>query len=135
MRGIDINTKNTARALRKGLNVRTADIHDIFALRDCDFFMPFSYSLIWVRHVLEHTLNPIQALLGIKYLLKVGGHVHIIVPSTSRLEKYHHQIYHKPQTLESHVKSAGLKIIYLKHVPRAKGVNYQDEYWCLACKN
>lgn len=44
------------------------------------------FDLVRMSHVLEHLRNPLETLIGIRRILKVGGHLIISMPNTNSLE-------------------------------------------------
>lgn len=83
------------------------------------------YEFVVLRHVLEHTLDPVKLLKKINYVLSNRGVVYIAVPNTmdpipSRTPGTYfepaHTYYFSMETLETVVAKAGLEPIYLDSV-------------------
>lgn len=129
VRGVDINEKYVKECIKKDLNVYCVDVHNVHTTRN----QIGTFDFVWMRHTLEHLHSPKEALFNLGYtVMEQGSWIHIIVPAKSEVEKYHYFPYDTTKRVEAPLKDAGFKIIYTKHVPRTKGLNYQDEFWCMA---
>tara|TARA_Y100001970_G_C14173925_1_gene825806 strand:+ start:104 stop:1000 length:897 start_codon:yes stop_codon:yes gene_type:complete len=85
-----------------------------------DFKTKNKYSLIILRHVLEHTVDPIKILRGVKKMLAPGGLVYVEVPNLYSLNLMNDWIFNfiiehiyifTPNTLKIAVHRAGLNIV------------------------
>jgi len=126
--GVDINEAYITRLKKEGFNVMWADI---------ELSVPFindTFDFVWTRHTLEHCRHPEQALKNIRFMMRSGAFVHIIVPIQTELEEYHHVLFKGPADLTEAVEKAGLSVQSLKRINRTKGLNFCDELWCLAMK-
>ena len=76
--------------------------------------------IIISNNALEHTLNPLQEIISLRALLKVGGTIHFYVPCDSIHYKYnpkdidHHLFSWSPQNLGNLFKEAGYEVEYSK---------------------
>ena len=79
---------------------------------------PESVDVVISNNVLEHTLNPLQELLNLYPLLKMGGRIHFFVPCDSIAYKYdaddrnYHLYSWSPQNLGNLFLEAGYAISY-----------------------
>ncbi len=75
-----------------------------------------SVDVIISNHALEHTLNPLQELKGLRCLLKVGGTIHFFVPCDSVSYRYnprdinYHLYSWSPQNLGNLFNEAGFEV-------------------------
>lgn len=71
-------------------------------------------------NALEHTLNPLQEIINLKRLLKIGGTIHFVVPCDSIHYKYnakdknYHLFSWSPQNLGNLFTEAGYQIDYAR---------------------
>jgi 2-polyprenyl-3-methyl-5-hydroxy-6-metoxy-1,4-benzoquinol methylase len=78
---------------------------------------PQSYDLVSMFHVLEHLLDPVQALRDLAGLLAPGGHLLIEVPDASRLSSPNnmffraHTLYFTSHALTAVAQAAGLRVV------------------------
>lgn len=77
---------------------------------------PGACDLVSMFHVLEHLLDPVQALRDLSGLLAPGGHLMIEVPDASRLSSPNnmffraHTLYFTPHALTAVAQAAGLRV-------------------------
>lgn len=109
--GIDVSESRVAAAQARGLPVELCDINDWSKTMDT----------ITMFHVLEHMINPLEALSKTRSLLAQGGRLVIEVPNLNdilvRLPAYRkfyyqnaHCTYFTPQTLSEMLNRAGLMV-------------------------
>ena len=118
--GIEMSKK----ASTKARELFDIEVHEEDYLKNS--FEKGTFDFITGTHVLEHFLNPLEALVESNKLLKAGGHIHIEVPSVKGLvfrQGYHasvkavHTYYFSAETLTSLFEKAGFKVIGIQDIP------------------
>lgn len=111
--GIDTDASSIARMKSKGFNVRKESF-------DKMSFPDETFDLIYLSHVLEHTLYPEQAINEIHRVLKKGGILCIVTPDIKRhkFNFYTDHTHKSPFTKDSITNLLALydcKVLHIRH--------------------
>lgn len=131
--GIDFNPKVVKRGKNKGREIYQTALEKFK-------YLPGSFDLVVMDHLLEHVVDPIETLNSARLLLKKGGFLVGAVPNLSSLDRiifgrwwggYHfprHVWHFTPQTLTKTLTKAGFNL---------KNLDYElhTGHWALSIQN
>ncbi len=104
--GITISKRDYEVAKSRGLNVKVADMHNLPCENE-------SFDLVWMRNVLEHSLNPKTVMWEIKRVLKPEGCLFLVYPSMIWKGSDHYSLMEEDKVVEL-IKEVGLKVESVK---------------------
>jgi len=133
--GITLNKDEVREGTFNGYDVRLMDMNDLG-------FDDESFDLVWCRHVLEHSVMPMIALMEAKRVLRINGYLYVEVPSDNviHIDNANHYSMFSDAAWQSLFRKVGMTLLFRGQVAinilgDKQRIGYVDIYWQYWLKN